>query len=99
MTTAPCMARRALTVLLPEPMPPVRPSRNTDAGPSAGAAVAERGGVHVVHVIGRGAAAIAHASPAAGRGWTPDPLLPDEVMDAELGSMLLQERSNLVAGG
>src|SRR5688500_17913790 len=99
MTTAPWAARRALTVLLPAPMPPVRPSRNTEGGPSAGAAVAVRGDVHVVHVVGRGTAAIAHASPAARRGRPPDLLLPDEVVDSELAPVLLQECCDLVARG
>src|SRR5688500_3768546 len=90
MTIAPCAARRALTVLLPDPIPPVRPSRNTEARPS-------RTDVDVVHVVGGGAAPVAHASPAVRRGGPPDPLLPDQVVDAELGRILLQERGDLVA--
>src|SRR5688500_7977137 len=92
MTIAPCAARRALTVLLPEPIPPVRPSRNTAGCPS-------RTDVDVVHVVGRGAAAVAHAAPAVRRCRPPDPLLPDQVVDAELGGILLQERGDLVARG
>src|SRR5687767_49242 len=92
MTIAPCEARRALTRLLPEPIPPVRPSRNTAARPS-------RTDVDVVHVVGRGAASIAHAAPAVRRGGPPDPLLPDQVVDAEFGRILLQERGDLVTRG
>src|SRR5689334_15116852 len=97
MTTAPWAASSALTVLLPDPMPPVRPTWNTrDLAGGAGAAV--RGDVHVVHVVGRGAAAAGHGPPPVARALHgPDVLVPDDLADAELSRVGADEVGDPIA--
>ena len=47
--------------------------------------------MHVVHVVGRRTAPVGHAAPGARRGGAPDLLVPDEVLDAELGVLPIDD--------
>src|SRR4051812_2780787 len=97
MTTAPCDTSKALTVLFPEPIPPVRPTRSIGVD-LAGRGVAIGRDVDVVHVIGSSTAPVGHCSPTVtGPLHGPDVLVPDDLTDAECPGVLLRECGDLVA--